>query len=1471
MVISIPTLAFLFIKNKQVQTTLTEYVSMKLAKNLNTNISISAVNYSFFRRLQLYDFFMTDLSGDSLLYSEVTKIWIKRFRPDKNDIHFKKINFDNALVRITVNENNVSSLQFLTDALKKDIPPEEKIQLTIDDILFSDSRFRYLNSTSVAKDSGIDLSDLDIRNVQADIEDFRVRMDTTIMKCTKLSGRDKSGFDMENVGFDIAINPEFLSFSEGWVITPLSHAKLPLVDFRFSDPKNFKFLYDSIDIYISSDNSYLDFSDIRYFFPELKNFKGLLELNGTVFGKFGDLKGKNIIVNYMDKTALEFDMHLLGMPSEDSLYMDFKFREFTTSREELKELSTVLNVDLLNDSSRYKSLKTIEYKGDFRGYKTNFETFGNLNTNLGSIDLELNMIPDSGKILLYKGNIESDNFELGRLLGKEPDIENIDFNIQIEGKNNNGSLSAHINGAVESIGLYAYNYSNIQLAGTFTNRTFDGSLSINDPNIELIFNGNVDLENTIPAFDFTLDVAKLRPYYLNINKDDPEYFASFFLKTAMTGSKFENLNGNVQLVNSLFRKTGSQIQTYNLSLTTSNRPDSSYISIKSDPLDATINGKYNLNKLPGNISALLNKHFTIFPDLTTEIDTSSTFAYNIDLKDINPLLDFFFPQYNIAKNIRINGYFKPSQKNYMFTCNGSLPYISYNGLSCDNLDFAIKSDTGSLNAEVRGDVLSSATGYEIENPELHAIFHDNRDLISVNWDNNSTPSNAGNFNTSGFLKYLPSGEPSYSLIIQPSNIFHDNREFSLPLSNLTINPQGISVDSFLLKGADQYIFANGKFSNLPEDSLTLSLKQLNMHFINDLIEDFAIDINGFVSGKIIMRKQNESPVITSKLFANDIFINDHDLGAISFKVDWNNNLKQFNLKVLSQENKYPEIRIEGIYQPKKDYLDLDLSLAQLDINTFQKYVNETLEDVAGNGDINLTVHGSLSKPILNGSVKFSNASATVRKTKVNYHFSDNIRMYRNDLYFDDFKISDKYNNTLTANGNISTSNYKNLDLNLDVIADNLNFLATTRTDNEQFYGDIFASATANINGPINDLQIEAAAISEKNTNIKLPLYNALEIQNTDFITFTNANTKQLTEATNIKIERKNGIKLDLDLDITSNSNVQLIFDPKVGDIIEASGNGTLKLEIDDNGDFSMFGDVLIQDGEYLFTLQNVINKKFRVKPGGTISWNGSPTSATINLEAIYETKASTFSLSPEPTESMKKRIPVYCLLSLQGDLAKPTISPSIILPTAEPETRSLLETSIGTDEELMRQFISLLVINNFIANPDFGSGPLSKPSGVAGVTASELLSNQLSNWLSQISNDFDIGVNYRPGDAISSDEVEVALSTQLLNDRIIFSGNLDVLGDQVSTPGGEASNIVGDFDLEFMVSNKISVKAFNRVNDIQELRPSLYTQGVGLQYRTEFNTLSEFFRRKKKSNTDGEEESTIDDNAVLKDEEQELQ
>jgi hypothetical protein len=1467
--ISIPTLGLLFLQNKQVQTIVTEYLTDRVSEKIDGEISVSYVHYSFFKRLQLHDLYIEDRLGDTLIYSEVCNIRLKKFRPDKKDILIRKISFENAMLQITIDESRVSTIKTFIDTFKKDIPPEEKTIISIDKIGFENTNFRLVNTHADPPATGINFRDLNVYDISGVIEDFLIKHDTTSMRVVSASGNEISGFILKDVEFDLSLSKKFMTFSNGEVLTPESKIAPSLVDFRFNHPQNFKQVYDSVLMTIVSDNSLLQFNDIAYFFPVVQDLEGMIRLNGYLSGRLGDLYGKDVVVDYLDETRLEFDMRLAGLPSSDSLYMDFDFREFKTNPDEFKQLSSSFETIFEKGTHYMAGLESVKYHGNFRGYKTDFETAGYIETNLGKINIDLNMQPDSTRTLLFKGSVGSDGFNLGELLANESDVGKIAFNLDLDGINSDGNIKANVAGTIDTLGLYGYDYSMLQLEGTFINKIFDGSLFIKDPNIHLAFKGRVDLENEVPAFDFTLDVANFRPYYLNLRDDDPEYFISFLLKTDMTGSKIDDLNGNIILVNSLFKRSGSQVQLYDILMTTKNSPDTSFLAIQSEAWNAKIWGSYKLSELPSTFKGIVNEHFDLFPDPVAISDTSTSFSFTATLDDTHEITDFFFPEFKLAPGMSLSGDYIADKSKKRFSLEGSLPDLRYNRLNWNEMQFSALADTQSLELTVTGERIATESNLVIEHPEIEMTFANNANDLLIKWSNEAEPLYAGNVSTSGQISILGEKERAYALTIHPSWFVYDSKEFTIPQSGLEISPGGIVVDSVFIKGTEQFFLTHGKITGQEEDSISFSMHNFNLQMFNEFSKDFPLDLKGTLSGQTSVKKELNSPVLTSNLMASDLEINDQVFGNTIIRADWVRSRKEIELELFSVSDNQNNIDIKGLYRPADSRISFDLSLTDMKLIVLQPFLNDFLDDVSGSGNLNLNITGTVSDPLINGAIDFQDASVLVKETQSRYFFSDKMILQNNDLYFDRFNVKDDYGNSLFAEGNISTGNFKELYLNLNLNANNFNFLSTSRLDNEQFYGDIYATGIINVYGPTDQLRIRATANTESGTNLKLPLYNPAEIQTTDFITFIKSDeTDQPVFKTETNL--RNNILLDLELEVNSSTSVQLIFDPKVGDIIQASGAGTLKFEMDESGNFSMFGSVYVVDGEYLFTLQNVINKRFRVKPGGSISWNGSPKSAIVDLEAVYETKASTYNLAPEPTEEMKKRIPVHCLLSLQGPLENPTIQPQIQLPTAEPETRSLVETSIGTDEELMRQFISLLVINNFISSAQFGSNALGGTStGVAGVTASELLSNQLSNWLSQISNDFDIGVNYRPGDAISNDEVEVALSTQLLNDRIIFSGNLDVLADEVRTAGGEASNIVGDFDLEFKITDKISVKAFNRVNDDRIIRPSLYTQGVGLIYRSEFDSISDLFKNRKSSQDDEDALQKEGDEAVIREDTEE--
>ena len=317
---------------------------------------------------------------------------------------------------------------------------------------------------------------------------------------------------------------------------------------------------------------------------------------------------------------------------------------------------------------------------------------------------------------------------------------------------------------------------------------------------------------------------------------------------------------------------------------------------------------------------------------------------------------------------------------------------------------------------------------------------------------------------------------------------------------------------------------------------------------------------------------------------------------------------------------------------------------------------------------------------------------------------------------------------------------------------------------------------------------------------------------------------------------------------TPEAEIQIIFDQKLGDIMKGRGAGNLEMVVSTLGDFEIYGDYVVSEGDYLFTLENVINKKFSVRPGGSISFAGDPYAARVDLAAIYKLKTSLLPIAELGIDSTNnKRVPVEVYLEMTNELLAPDIGFDIQLPSVDDNTNSLFANAIQAEQERNRQVFSLLILNSFM--PTDGAGGTGN---IAGTGSAELLSNQLSNWLSQISREVDIGFNYRPGDEVTTEEVELALSTQLFNDRVTIETNLGVGGQNTYAPEQNQA-LVGDFKVEYKISEDGSIRAkvFNESNDYDLLdnNNAQYTQGVGVFYTEEFNTFGDLirkiFRRKK--------------------------
>jgi len=465
---------------------------------------------------------------------------------------------------------------------------------------------------------------------------------------------------------------------------------------------------------------------------------------------------------------------------------------------------------------------------------------------------------------------------------------------------------------------------------------------------------------------------------------------------------------------------------------------------------------------------------------------------------------------------------------------------------------------------------------------------------------------------------------------------------------------------------------------------------------------------------------------------------------------------------------------------------------------------------------------------------------------VNYNLNDSVRFDGDKIIFPNMKVMDDFGNSGVFSGSIQHRSFSKMVYDLAIKSNKIMAINTTPSDNEQFYGKTFGSGIVRITGHGATVLIDGVARTEKGTEMNISLEYEGDAQEYDFLSFVSRSYQPKFEVVKAPVSDSN-VQMKFDIEVTPEAKAQLIYNSKIGDVIRSQGSGNLQLSIDKDYNISLFGEYTVSQGDYLFTLQNVINKKFEIQRGGTIAWNGDPLDAILNLNAIYRLKAPLTELfvnTPQNAD-FNQRIPVLCKINLTNSLNNPDIKFDIELPTTEDRIRDEVKQYISSEEDMNKQILSLLVLGKFYT-PEYLRGSYSGNNSLVGSTAStasELFSNQFSNWLSQISNDFDIGFNYRPGNEITNNEIEFALSTQLFNDRVSINGNIGNNSAQRTTANN--NNLVGDADVAVKLTNngKLQLKAYNHSNNNIYYETSPYTQGVGLSYREDFNDFNELWQK----------------------------
>jgi len=1438
--------------NASFQTVLVKTYLSSLSKKLNTTITVGKIDVTLSNNLIINDLYIEDLHQDTLLFASRLSVDIAEFSYKKKRIVLDEIELNNTFFNLQKYKNEqTNNLKFIIDHFATTDSTKSSWYFDMNNVILNNTRFNYDDQHFKKLEYGVDYKHIAISYLDLLISDISFISKGVDCKIKQLNFFEQSGFQVDEFTSDVNVNSTGIITQHLNIKTPFSKVdgNVTFLTNTYKDLSNF---IEDVRINSYFKSTKVDFKDIYFFAPVLDCLDRSLDFEGEINGTIDNLKGRNLSILIDDGTRFRGSADISGLPNANDMFMYIKVKELITTKSKIESipLFPFSNGNFIKLPDNFRHLGTIRFKGNFTGFYHDFVTYGELKTKLGKITTDLSIKIGKGKPK-YKGNVITNNFDLGKFFEVQKELGGITMNVNIDGEGfSKKDVDATLLGEIKQVLVKDYEYNNLEVKGNFKDQIFSGFLAVNDENISFDFDGKVDLSKEKPEIKFVSNIenAKLGKLNFITGKSKLKTRFSTQLKVNLIGEKIDDIVGNVEFINSRYNDKVDSIVVENVLIQSKINNQERQIIVKSDLLDAELKGKFSFKEMRKYAQQFFTRYIPSQIDEEHEItNLSNDVSFNVEFHNSELLSKILLGGIKMSDHTVIYGNYDSEKHNLSIT--GNSPIIDVYGTKVRAFNFDGQANENDLNIIIDAANIYQNDSLFLDNFSVMGLVEKDSILTSIKWKND------GDISRNEASITLSSAFSGYDHI---TNKFIDSYAYvsdSLwkikPYNEIRSDTGSLVIKGLTIYSKNQSLLIDGALSNNSEDQLDILFKNLSLLTFKRLIPEKVINLEGVVDGVASIKKENQEYILTSDLSFDGFRVNDNLIGKGNLLSSWDPLEESVKLDGKFYRDHIPTILFGGFYYPNKEAenLDLELELYQTELSIFDAYTKSFLSDFNGKANAKVELTGTLKKPILKGSLTLQNTSFKVIYLNTTYRTNlCKIDIAPDMISFDNIEFLDENNSIAVANGTVYHEWFSDLSIDLGLDVNNFLALNTAEKDNSLYYGKAFVSGYIDMGSYEELLTIDVKVKTEKNTTLNIPLTDNVDLVENDFIEFIsndsmNTDIKQEVDLSNIE--------MNFDLEITPDAQVRLVFDDQIGDVMRSTGSGDLDLEITRDGDLSVFGNYVIKDGDYLFTLQNVINKRFDLEEGGTISWTGSPYDADIDITAVYRLRARLYDLlaSIDTNEIYKKRIPVDLKLKMKNAMMNPDINFDISLPTADEDTKSKVRSILYVSDkeenvqELNKQVFSLLVLNSFLPPP--GAESAYGRASATKTTSSELLSNQLSNMLSKISNDFDLGFNYRPGDELSNEEYELALSTQLFNDRLILDGNLGYSEKgNVSNEAQGTNNLIGDISVEYKITKdgKLRVKAFNNSSQFSLVETnSAYTQGLGLSYKEEYDTNKEFW------------------------------
>lgn len=1428
-----------------IQTYIGGCVADALCDKFGTKVKVGRVDLGFINRLILDDSYMQDKNGEQMLRVSRISVKINLLALANGQIEITSAQFFGLHANLyKATPEAKPNFQFVVDALASKDSTKQKtpLDLQINSLIIRNGEISYRVLSRPSRPGKFSADDINARNISAHIIINRITDDSLNVKVKRIAFDERCGFKLKSLSLSAIACRTKTKIENFKLELPASLIQIPSLQASYR-MKNGQIEMPTLQFDGSIKAPYISPSDLAVFVPTLTrlNMRPALDIqfNGT---------GSSLTVNKISINTTDGSLQLVAnggvknYPANPSWYTNID--QLKAGQQAISNIYAVATGK--NVPNIIERLGNVQITGYVGGDKKNIASEGKLNTSPGNLTLAFDKRGDK-----ITAHMETVRFNIGSLVNDNK-LGHISANLNVHGSSKDNFAAQ---GRVYDFDYNGYKYRSLNLNATYRNKRLEGKANIDDPNVQLTAIGTFVNNGAKPNLQLKANIAHFEPNTLRLTDKWQQTAFAANIACDIKGSDINNADGSIELHDFAMRGPETEYNINNVSVKTGYNNGNHFLDIDSDFGTININGHFSYNTIVRSVLNMVAAKLPTIPGLTHKPQREfNDFTLNASLNSTEWMNRLLGIPLEIHRPLNISGEIDDKNEKINLWCD--VPSFTFNGNRFSDAFVNVESPSDTLKADIRIKKLADRGKYMALH--LNAGASDNHLNTSLSFSNNERHPLKGIINSSTVFAKDEEGVSTAYIDVLPSRATIGDTTWHVAPSSIIYSKNKLQVNSFSVSHDNQMLAINGTATKSENDSLLVTLNDIDVSYVLNLVNFHSVDFLGMASGEArIAGAFSEKPLLSADVIVKDFKFETGRMGTLYANVGYNHEEGNIEINAVAKDEDNRWTDINGYVSPKHNYIDLAIDAHRTRAEFMESFCGSFMDNVNADINGNVNVVGPLNninlvgKAVVDGSVRLSALNTTY------WMRGDSVTFVPDEIKFKGDTLYDRNGNIGIMTGSIYHKHLTNLSYALKVKAKNLLAYDTHSFGDNTFYGTAYVTGDCDIKGKSGEVVIDIDAVPEKNSIL---VYNAADqssIGSTDFITWKDNNVEE-TDSTdtehNNKVDISTNIRLNFLINCTPNATLKLIMDEKTGDYITLNGDGVLRASYFNKGSFDIYGNYIVDHGVYKLTIQNIIKKDFTFQKGGSISFGGDPYNAALNLKALYVLNSVSLADLNIGRSFSNNNVRVNCLMNITGNPNSPKVDFDLDMPNMSNDIKQMVYSLLNAEEEKNQQVLYLLAVGRFMAQnnnnnatgetPQYSQTSLAMQSFLSG-TISQQLNSVLSNVIN--SSNWNFGANISTGtEGFNNAEYEGMLSGSLLNNRLLFNGQFGYRDNANAT-----TSFIGDFDIKYLLfpNGNLAINVYNKTNDRYFTRNSLNTQGLGVIMKKDFTRISDLFFWRKKEKT----------------------